>query len=92
MLVFQNTENDKLDHLMAWKAFCTDYFTAWKQRNKPYSLLVDGYTGNIGIIRYNSLSLRRSLSEFEKNYASKFSISFLRIRASLALVSYLISI
>ena len=31
------------------------------------------YTGTIGIIRHHSLSIRRSLTEFEKYYASKLS-------------------
>eukprot|EP00250_Pteridium_aquilinum_P008072 c17647_g1_i1 orf=202-4674(+) len=61
----ENTGDDKMDCLMQWKAFCKDYVTLWKHSNTPYALIFD-YTGNIGLIRRQSLSVKRSLSNFEK--------------------------
>lgn len=67
----ENIGDDKLDYLMEWKAFCSDYFTLWKQNNTPYGLILDSHTGSIGLIRRQSLSIKRSLSDFEKLYLDR---------------------
>lgn len=69
----ENTGDDKMDHLVQWKAFCRDYLTSWKHSNTPYALMLDYRTGNIGLIRRQSLSVKRSLSNLEKIYSGDFS-------------------
>ncbi|KAG8364004.1 hypothetical protein BUALT_Bualt19G0081200 [Buddleja alternifolia] len=72
LIEHQGGGESPLSLLECWKAFCTRYVDNWCKNNAACGLLIDPFTGAIGLVRKNTLSLCRGLEDVEHTVYGSF--------------------
>lgn len=63
--LLQGVSETPVSVLCFWKSFCARYYNNWCKINAACGVLVDSFTGTVGLIRKNILSVFRSLEYIE---------------------------